>query len=178
MFGRRTSSRAGRGAFSLIELLVVLAIVVVLMGLLAPALSGVRHAERSLTCLSNLRQIAMGFRLYADEHGGRLPASGGPPWEQTLAPYLGDRPLFRCPADQEVGPAVGSSYDWRDTGKPATTLAGVLLAKVQRSSLVLAFDALPSWHQRGQLNVVHTDGSARPMDQEECFRDLDTPLTP
>lgn len=64
--------------FTLIELLVVIAVIAVLIGVLLPALASARRAGRSSVCLSNLRQIAIICRQYADDHKGRGPAIGQP----------------------------------------------------------------------------------------------------
>ena len=76
-----------------------------------------------------------------------------------------------CPADEEVYPAVGSSYDWRDTGNPDTTLAGQPITKA-RSDAIFAFETLPGWHSKNKINAVRVDGSALSMDEEDCLSDL------
>jgi hypothetical protein len=86
------------------------------------------------------------------------------------------RGKFQCPADPELYTTVGSSYDWRDTGDPISTLAGRLLTDVRRSATVLAFEALPGWHAKHQINVVHIDGSAQSLKDEECAADLQLPV--
>lgn len=86
------------------------------------------------------------------------------------------RGSFACEADTELFPAVGSSYDWRDTGRPATTLAGKSTAEITRPDAVLVFEALPGWHARRKINVARVDGSATTMDDEACFRDLRQPI--
>lgn len=59
--------------FTLIELLVVISIIALLIGILLPALGAARSAARSAGCLSNLRQIGMGIRVYANDYGQTLP---------------------------------------------------------------------------------------------------------
>ncbi|MBX3317681.1 MAG: type II secretion system protein [Phycisphaeraceae bacterium] len=68
---------ASRG-FTLIETLVVVAILAILIGVLVPTLSSAREAGRAAVCLSNLRQASAICRVYADENRGLSPAIGIP----------------------------------------------------------------------------------------------------
>ncbi|MDG1899802.1 MAG: prepilin-type N-terminal cleavage/methylation domain-containing protein [Phycisphaerales bacterium] len=61
--------------FSMIELLVVLAVVMLLTGLLMPGLRSARHSAYSVICGANERQIGIGFLLYSEDHSGHLPVS-------------------------------------------------------------------------------------------------------
>ena len=60
------------GGFTLLELLVVTAIIAVLAGLLLPALARAAAAGRRAQCLGNLRQLGMAARLYMDDYNGGL----------------------------------------------------------------------------------------------------------
>ncbi|MEM7622873.1 MAG: DUF1559 domain-containing protein [Planctomycetota bacterium] len=60
------AGRGSRVAFTLIELLVVIAIVAVLVGLLLPALGAARDSSRGVVCASRMRQLALGWQIYAD----------------------------------------------------------------------------------------------------------------
>ena len=62
-----------RRAFTLIELMIVIAIIGVLVGLLMPTLGKARESARRATCLSNLRQVHQSFLLFAEEYDGRVP---------------------------------------------------------------------------------------------------------
>lgn len=66
--------RGGRNgrAFTLVELLVVIAIVGILAGLLLPALAGARAKAQGAVCVSNTKQLALAWLLYADDFNGRL----------------------------------------------------------------------------------------------------------
>jgi prepilin-type N-terminal cleavage/methylation domain-containing protein/prepilin-type processing-associated H-X9-DG protein len=65
-------SRAARYGFTLVELLVVMAIVTVLVGLLLPAVQNAREAARRLDCLSHLHQIGLGVQQYFDDWNGQF----------------------------------------------------------------------------------------------------------
>ncbi len=62
-----------QGAFTLIELLTVIAIIGILASILIPVVSSVRDSAARANCASNLRQIGTALHLYADDHEGRLP---------------------------------------------------------------------------------------------------------
>ncbi len=59
-----------RGAFTIIELLIVIAIIAVLAGMLLPTLRWARESARSVNCVSNLKQLVMAWQIYADNHDG------------------------------------------------------------------------------------------------------------
>jgi prepilin-type N-terminal cleavage/methylation domain-containing protein len=98
--------RENRRAFTLIELLVVIAIIAVLAALLLPALA--RAKERTLTtaCKSNLHQIGLGMKLYAEDNKGLYPLCGGlfawpaDSWVHQLYAYTPTTNVFHCPADR------------------------------------------------------------------------------
>jgi prepilin-type N-terminal cleavage/methylation domain-containing protein/prepilin-type processing-associated H-X9-DG protein len=77
--------RRGRG-FTLVELLVTIAIIAVLAGLLLPALASAKHAGRKASCISNLRQVGIAVHAYASDFNGNIP-------------YGPKAPPFTSPAD-------------------------------------------------------------------------------
>jgi prepilin-type N-terminal cleavage/methylation domain-containing protein/prepilin-type processing-associated H-X9-DG protein len=81
---RRPAARMG--GFTLVELLVVIAVLAILAGILLPAFAQARASARKSTALSNLKQIGAALHLYTADHDDHLP-SRWPIW-------LGYRPFF------------------------------------------------------------------------------------
>src|SRR5262245_27253120 len=86
-----------RRGITIVEILVVIAILVVLIGLILPAVAKVRAAQRATTCVSNLRQIMTALHAYANDNNLYLPepSSANLSWEQMIAGYC--RNSFTCP---------------------------------------------------------------------------------
>ena len=118
-------ARSPVSSFTLMELLVVLAVLGILVALLFPAFQKSRAAARSTSCLNNLHQIATGVQLYVDESNGRMPWLQNRASTNDPAPALdtvllvqikGNRQVFRCPADDAaLFETTGTSYFWNFT---------------------------------------------------------------
>ncbi len=74
-------SRFGGRGFTLVELLVVIAVVAILVSLLLPALSRAKYSAGNTTCKSNLRQLSLGLSLYTTAHGCFPTFAGSQPME-------------------------------------------------------------------------------------------------
>jgi prepilin-type processing-associated H-X9-DG protein/prepilin-type N-terminal cleavage/methylation domain-containing protein len=120
--------RAVSSAFTLIELLIVVAIIAILAGLLLPALTKAKSKAQSIACSNNLRQLQLAWLLYADDQNGLLPLNhwfpnspSGDWWSPpgswvvgnartdttttniergTLFSYLKAVQVYHCPTDQ------------------------------------------------------------------------------
>ena len=68
-----TAKRGGRAAFTLVELLVVIAIIALLISILLPVLSKVKRKAQQVACASGEKQIYMAMTMFAGEHRGHLP---------------------------------------------------------------------------------------------------------
>ena len=104
-FSNRPKQRFHK-AFSLVEILVVLAIVGLIAALLLPVFNGVRTTARITTCQSNLRQIGVGLQLYLNDHRGLYPSLLASPtnctWSHNVAPYLKSEKIFTCPENPDL----------------------------------------------------------------------------
>ena len=65
-------------AFTLIELLVVIAIIALLMAILMPALSRAREQGKRAACMSNTKQMALAWNLYADDYDAKIMKANPP----------------------------------------------------------------------------------------------------
>jgi len=113
--------RRTRG-FTLIELLVVIAIIAILAAILFPVFAKAREKARQTSCLSNCKQLATAYVMYAQDYDERtplpavvipaiaVPGAGGAAdgsnvnwWRFTLQPYTKNWQIFVCPSAQNPG---------------------------------------------------------------------------
>jgi prepilin-type N-terminal cleavage/methylation domain-containing protein len=114
-----------KAAFTVIELLVTIAIISTLAAILFPVLSQARERARMTRCLSNARQLAMAVQSYAQDFDEALPPSTNYAvptsvperiWTRLIQPYVRDTSIFTCPS------ASGSGFptDWAQRGIGST----------------------------------------------------------
>jgi prepilin-type N-terminal cleavage/methylation domain-containing protein len=136
----RSGDPSCKTGFTLVELLVVIAVIAILAGMLLPALASAKERAKRANCGSNLRQVGLAFAMYADDNAGFLPPKHELKKSQlkpedvakgkrlqtltnglqtVLADYVsGGSQVFRCPSDKgdfaEATPVFdrrGNSYD-------------------------------------------------------------------
>ena len=97
-----------RAAFTLIELMVAVAIIGLLVAILVPALSSARRSAKTAICLTRLRTVGQGLVLYANDHQdtlvpGRLPKIDDDHWRMRIAGGIKYRPTFLTMMASQLG---------------------------------------------------------------------------
>ena len=112
-----------RSGFTLIELIIAIAVVGILAGVLLRTLGRAQREALSIKCRSNLRNLAQAMHMYAVSHGGCLPFPGDVEASavvvrSVLQPFADADRVFSCPGGPEPELLPEGSYDWRGTDTP------------------------------------------------------------
>jgi len=148
-------------AFTLIELMVVIAIIAILVGLLVPALVSGRRRALQTQCASNQRQLGVGMVMHVADRGTypRIWVSSTRRWMDIVKPYVDDQlGVFMCPEDPEQipltwDPSIKLSFGmntYNFAGKAYCFWYGVRLPKVRAASAkILLADCTPGHYYVG-----------------------------
>ncbi|MFO7946053.1 MAG: prepilin-type N-terminal cleavage/methylation domain-containing protein [Armatimonadota bacterium] len=140
-----------RKGFTLIELLVVIAIIAILAAILFPVFARAREKARQSSCLSNMKQIALGHLMYAQDYDERtVPCLGyfnsdnlDPPriqwWYMRLDPYVKNEQIFYCPSisDHTHSIAHGGAQNYLCDYAMNTFIDNVRLAQIEEPAAVV-----------------------------------------
>lgn len=154
--------------FTLVELLIVIAIIAVLGGIAYPVSMSMINRSREAACLGNLRQIGVGLQGYLQDNNNRLPElalgresknSPEPVLETVLLQYVGSADVFHCPADREEFAKTGCSYHWNVTQNGLHISKVAFLGIEDRPESVPLVSDKESWHPNG-TNFLYADSSS------------------
>ncbi len=174
--------RTDRG-FTLIELLVVIAIIAILAAILFPVFAQAREKARSISCLSNLKQIGTGTMMYVQDYDETFPLCWGNvapvgTWFEAVNPYIKNGVkqnadgkinwgqsggIWRCPSDSAAGSGISYTANGNIGGAANSQdvnpfVHAKSLAAIQRPAEVLwAAEANKQTNAQGQVTGTPTD---------------------
>jgi len=133
----------------------IAATMVIVAAMIMPTFSRTREKARQTSCLSNMKQLALGIEMFAKDHEGRLP--GAVTWAEDIRPYVQNKQIFECP-ERPRGEKGGYAINALVAGKKlddipdkATT---VLLYEVDNNGQ-------PVYPHNGGANFAFVDGHAK-----------------
>jgi prepilin-type N-terminal cleavage/methylation domain-containing protein/prepilin-type processing-associated H-X9-DG protein len=158
------SSLRKRG-FTLIELLVVIAIIAILAAILFPVFAKAREKARTTTCMSNEKEMTLGFVQYVQDYDEHLPereyttaAGVNTSWRSMISPYLKSTQIFACPSntvntqfctDANFPRSYGvNGNDGQNPSTPCPSSGGLTLAAVDApAQLILVAEITQGWSE-------------------------------
>jgi len=144
-------------AFTLIELLVVIAIIAILAALLLPALSSSKQRAWTINCNSNLHQIGLGMRMFADQNDECYPESGDniywgtidpetgkAGWLEQIFSCVGNTNAFNCPGNVQLAPGLQGPFNYFNGCNAAYVASGLTPAQRHCASVKSTAISFPS----------------------------------
>jgi prepilin-type N-terminal cleavage/methylation domain-containing protein/prepilin-type processing-associated H-X9-DG protein len=161
-----------KNAFTLVELLVTIAVIGVLTGIAVPAYERTVQSGRAAACVSNMRQLGAALNLYLADHNMILPTLKAgrssitedvPVIDNTLNAYTGNMRVFQCPGDNaNLYATTGTSYYWdvAVNGQPISNLQFLTIATDPTHIPLLADKEAFHPYTQNKVNILYADGHA------------------
>ncbi|MDP3851503.1 MAG: type II secretion system protein [Luteolibacter sp.] len=151
--------------FTLMELLIVLAVAATLAGIGIPLGRSVLAKSREAACLNQLRSLGVALESYLQDHNQILPklamgrsskSDDSPVLETVLLPYVEAPGAFRCPQDAREFEKSGSSYFWNHLQSELPVSRLVFFNIDARPDKIPLISDKEAWHPNG-INFLYAD---------------------
>jgi prepilin-type N-terminal cleavage/methylation domain-containing protein/prepilin-type processing-associated H-X9-DG protein len=165
-------------AFTLIELLVVIAIIAILAAMLLPALASAKQKAWKTSCTSNLHQISVAMRMFADDNEELYPESGNdihwgtidtgtqkPSWMEQIISYAGTTNIYNCPGNVQLPLNMQGPFNYFNGVRAAFIVNGTD-SSVKNTAILLPSAYVLSGDTCGIPNVSG-GGSFDPFDADK-----------
>ncbi|MCU0748465.1 MAG: type II secretion system GspH family protein [Akkermansiaceae bacterium] len=163
----REQSMKRRG-FTLVEILVVLAVIGTIAGVGIPMIRSAVAKSREASCLNQLRSLGVGLESYLQDHQQKLPdletgrkskTEDVAVIETVLLPYIESPDAFKCPQDSVEFEKSGSSYMWNSTQSGLHVSQMAFFGIKDRPDRIPLIMDKESWHPGG-TNFLYADQSS------------------